>query len=46
MRVGGHRVREHLLLLKPLFIFIALVWLIRLILGLLEHRWRFQKSSL
>ena len=33
MRVGGHRVREHLLLLKPLFIFIALVWLIRLILG-------------
>lgn len=33
MRVGGHRMREHLRLLTPLFIFLALVWSGRLIFG-------------
>ncbi len=33
MRVGGHRIREHVGLLWPLFIFIALVWLLRMVLS-------------
>lgn len=32
MRVGGHRMREHLRLLWPLFAFLAVVWLLRMIL--------------
>jgi hypothetical protein len=32
MRVGGHRIREHLRLLKPLFILLTVVWLLRLVL--------------
>ena len=33
MRVGGHRMREHVRLLLPLFAFLALVWLLRLLLA-------------
>ena len=33
MRICGHRIRDHIRLLVPLFAFIAAVWLIRLILG-------------
>lgn len=33
MKIGGHRIREHIRLLAPLFILIAAVWLIRLVLG-------------
>ncbi len=30
MKIGGHRMREHLRLLAPFFAFIAAVWLIRM----------------
>lgn len=33
MKVGGHRIREHLRLLLPLFVFLALVWLARMLLS-------------
>jgi hypothetical protein len=33
MKVGGHRIREHLRLLMPLFIFLMMVWLLRLALS-------------
>ncbi|MCI0626158.1 MAG: hypothetical protein L0387_31695 [Acidobacteria bacterium] len=33
MRVGGHRMREHVRLLRPLFAFLAAVWLLRLFLA-------------
>jgi hypothetical protein len=35
MRICGHRIREHVRLLAPLFGFITAVWLIRLVLGAL-----------
>ena len=35
MRVGGHRMREHVRLLLPLFAFVAVVWLLRLLLAAL-----------
>jgi hypothetical protein len=33
MRVGGHRIRDHLRLLKPLLVFVMMVWLLRLVLS-------------
>ena len=33
MRVGGHRMREHVRLLLPLFAFLLVVWLLRLLLA-------------
>jgi len=33
MRVGGHRMREHVRLLLPLFAFVAAVWIMRLLLA-------------
>ena len=33
MRVGGHRMREHVRLLMPLFAFLLVVWLLRLLLA-------------
>jgi hypothetical protein len=35
MRICGYRIRDHVRLLAPLFGFIAAVWLIRLVLGIL-----------
>ena len=36
MRICGYRMRDHIRLLAPLFGFVAAVWLIRLILGMLD----------
>jgi hypothetical protein len=33
MKVGGRQIREHLRFLRPLFTFITVVWLVRLVLG-------------
>jgi hypothetical protein len=35
MKVGGHRMREHIRLLMPLFAFVTAVWLLRLFLAAL-----------
>jgi hypothetical protein len=35
MRICGYRIRDHIRLLAPLFGFVAAVWLIRIILGML-----------
>jgi hypothetical protein len=36
MRICGYRMRDHVRLLAPLFGFVAAVWLIRLIVGMLD----------
>jgi hypothetical protein len=36
MKIGGHGMQEHIRLLVPLFVFIAAVWLLRMILAAAE----------
>lgn len=33
MKIGGHGLREHIRLMAPLFVFVAAIWLLRLILA-------------
>jgi len=33
MRIGRHRLRDHILLMRPMFVLIAAVWMLRLILA-------------
>lgn len=35
MTIGGHGLRDHIRLLEPLFVFVAAIWMLRILLGIL-----------